>query len=105
MKTPHIAGAFALSLVTLAIGVFAGNTLRDHRLTPTEVLCEQTEDSSYDGYTPSHVFEARGIRDMVHKTGETLKCRGVVAGQLLQWPADQIWIARVTQTRVATEGR
>lgn len=84
---------FVLCFLSSAVfGFTVGYAHRGQELTPTNGKC--TAIAEHDGWTPVLEYELGFLKDMSHRTETSLKCSADVAGHLVYFPADQIFVQR-----------
>jgi hypothetical protein len=64
-------------------------------------VCWQIDETDLPGYTPASWLERQGIQHMVYEQLR-LKCRGEIAGHMMDWDADQFWLKRFGANKVIT---
>lgn len=100
MKRSTILAIF-LCLITGFIAFKIGKTLKLSETKPFRALCWQNDQSELQGFTPAYWVEREGIRHMIYEPVR-LKCRGEIAGYMMDWDADQFWLKRTGINKVTT---
>lgn len=94
-----------LSLIILtamcSMSFYAGTSQTISAQKPFRPVCWQNDPAELPGFTPAEWIERHGIKNMVYEQLR-LKCRGEIAGHMMDWDADQFWLKRVGANKVTT---
>ncbi len=101
MKRSHIA-IIAISGTLIAFASLnVGRYSKSVEAKPFRPVCWLDDSREFPNFTPAYWIEREGIKHMPYEQIR-LKCRGEIAGHMMDWDADQFWIKRVGVNKVTT---